>query len=76
VERWVSLLWKGGSVSCGTVGQFDVEYARDFESLSCKVIPVFSGQSAWQALEIGPLPDVVIVDFVLTDEDGPEILVV
>jgi CheY-like chemotaxis protein len=46
---------------------------RDFESLSCKVIPVFSGQSAWQALEIGPLPDVVIVDFVLTDEDGPEI---
>jgi hypothetical protein len=27
VERWVSLLWKGGSVSCGTVGQFDVEYA-------------------------------------------------
>jgi len=22
VERWVSLLWKGGSVSCGQVGQF------------------------------------------------------
>lgn len=44
---------------------------RDFEALSCKVIPTFLGHSAWQALEIGVLPDVVILDFVLPDDNGP-----
>lgn len=44
---------------------------RDFESLSCKVIPALSGQNALKSLEMGPLPDVIILDFIISDEDGP-----
>jgi hypothetical protein len=44
---------------------------RDFESLNCIVIPALSGQSALKSLEMGPLPDVIILDFVISDEDGP-----
>ncbi len=44
---------------------------QEFESLNCKVIPALSGKSAWQSLEVGPLPDLVILDFVFSDEDGP-----
>lgn len=47
---------------------------RDFESLNCKVIPAFSGKSAWQSIKTGPLPDLIILDFIFSsDEDGPSL---
>lgn len=44
---------------------------RDFESLGCKVIPALTAKSAWHSIGTGPLPDLIILDFVLSDEDGP-----
>lgn len=44
---------------------------RDFESLGCKVVSAITGQIALKSLEMGPLPDVIILDFIISDEDGP-----
>lgn len=44
---------------------------RDLESLGCKIISALSAKNAWQLLETGSLPDLVILDYFLTGEDGP-----
>ena len=44
---------------------------RDFEALGVEVLAVPSAEEAWVVLESGKKPDVMILDFQLPGEDGP-----